>query len=145
MIELMKYLPKYYRKSAVMRTIQEAIAPEIPDGIGDLWRVFFLSTCPDEYLYLWQNELEEETRDELLAKLRGTGVLNRELAESMGLDLLETYRLSPEEGYTLSGNDAMFPDGMYYGPLITDVITKPTEIDVTRRRLGQQDFDIGCR
>lgn len=133
MINLMRYLPKYYWKSDVMRAIQEAIAPEIPDGSGDLWSVFFLSTCPEEYLSLWQKELEAETREDLFAKLRATGLFNRELAESMGLDLLETYRLSPEAGYTLSGNDAVFPDGMYYGPLITDVITKPKDIEVTRR------------
>lgn len=133
MIDLMGYLPPYYQESSVMKEIQRAIEPEIPDGINYLWQVFFLSTCPEEYLYLWQNELEAETRDDLFAKLRATGIFNRELAESMGLDLLETYRLSPEAGYTLSGNDAVFPDGMYYGPLITDVITKPKDIEVTRR------------
>lgn len=132
MIDLMRYLPKYYQKSIVMRTIQEAIAPEIPDGTGDLWRVFFLSTCPEEYLNLWQKELEAVSREDLFAKLRATSLFNRELAESMGLDLLETYRLSPEAGYTLSGNDAMFPDGIHYGPLITDVIVKPPDIAVTR-------------
>ncbi|KLU66765.1 hypothetical protein DEAC_c14330 [Desulfosporosinus acididurans] len=135
MIDLTKYLPEFYRKSTTMQAIQRAIGPAIPDGISYLWQVFFLSTCPDEYLYLWQNELGAQSRDDMFAKLRGTRVLNRELAEDMGIDLFETYRASPEAGYTLSGSDAVFPDGVHYAPLITDVIIKPEDIQVTRRMI----------
>lgn len=133
MMDLMRYLPDYYEKSRLMRSIQEAIGAEIPDA-NYLWQIFFISTCPDEYLWLWEEELGEQGgREALLAKMRGTGLLNLELAQSTGIGLFEPHKLSPEEGYILSGNEAMFPDGIYYAPLITDVIVTPDKLQLARK------------
>lgn len=136
MIELMKYLPDYYQESRVMKSIQMAIEGEIPDLLSVLPRIFFLSTCPDDFLWLWQNEYGSLEKDDIYAKIRGTGLLNREITESLGIELFEPYRLSPEEGYTLSGNDAVFPDGKYYAPLVTDVIVIPDKIEMTRKLIN---------
>jgi hypothetical protein len=137
---LIDYLPEYYRESRQMNAILDAAAPDIPDVEGRLLRALFLSETPDEWLALWMRELEAPDRDALLAKLRSSGTLNLETIQSLGLRATETYRLSPEDGYTLSGDDAMFPDGTFYGPLISAIHVEPEQVEVVRKLIRISGF-----
>ncbi|MGM0883707.1 MAG: hypothetical protein ACQEXQ_22070 [Bacillota bacterium] len=137
---LIRYLPEYYQESRQMTAIMEAAEPDIPDVEGKLLHSLFLSESPEEWLYLWQRELQVSDREELLAKLRSSGTLNMETINSLGLSALETYRLSPEDGYTLSGDDAMFPDGFFFGPLITAIYVNPDQVDVVRKLVQISGF-----
>lgn len=131
---LMSYLPRYYQDSRVMRAIMEAIAPEIPDAIGELWRVFFLSRTEghEELQEFWRRELEEEDFFALLGKLRSGSLLNLEILREQGFDAIDTHRYSPESGYVLSGSESVFPDGKYFGPLIVDLYAAPETVAVAR-------------
>ncbi len=135
MIDLMRYLPPCYQDSKIMSNIQKSIEPEIMDFIGYLWKVYFISTCPDEYLWLWEDEFGVKGRDALLAKLRGSTILNKKLAHSMGFELIATYELCPEDGYFPSDDASFFPDGKYYGPLITEVVTTPEKLELARQMI----------
>lgn len=137
---LIRYLPEYYQESRQMNAIMEAAEPDIPDVEGRLLHSLFLSESPEEWLYLWQRELQVSDREALLAKLRSSGTLNMETINSLGLSALETYRLSPEDGYTLSGDDAMFPDGHFFGPLITAIYVNPDQVDVVRKLVQISGF-----
>ncbi|MUT65323.1 hypothetical protein [Paenibacillus sp. NEAU-GSW1] len=138
---LIRYLPEYYQESRQMNAIMEAAEPDIPDVEGRLLHTLFLSESPEEWLYLWQKELQETNREALLAKLRSSsGTLNMETINALGLTALETFRLSPEDGYTLSGDDAMLPDGEFFGPLITAIYVNPDQVDVVRKLLQISGF-----
>ncbi|GMK44032.1 hypothetical protein [Paenibacillus glycanilyticus] len=137
---LIQYLPDYYHESRQMNAIMDAAAPDIPDVEGRLLHSLFLSESPDEWLYLWKQELQEEEREALLAKLRSSGTLNRETIDALGLSALETFRLSPDDGYTLSGDDAMFPDGEFFGPLITAIYVNPDQVEVVRKLIQISGF-----
>lgn len=132
MSKLIDYLPVYYQESRQMNAIMDAVEPDIPDVDHKLAKAFFLSGAPDEWLYLWQSELNESNREALLAKLRSSGTLNQETLRALGLFSLETYQLSPEDGYMLSGEDAMLPDGKFYGPLISSIYANPDNIQVVK-------------
>lgn len=131
---LMSYLPLYYQESRVMRAIMEAIAPEIPDATGELWRVFYLSQTErhEDLQEFWRRELEEEDFFALLGKLRSGSLLNLEILREQGFDAFDTHRYSPESGYVLSGSDSVFPDGVYFGPLIVDLYAVPETVAVAR-------------
>lgn len=137
---LIRYLPEYYQESRQMNAIMDAAAPDIPDVEGRLLHSLFLSETPEEWLYLWRQELQEADREALLAKLRSSGTLNREAIHALGLSALETYRLSPDDGYTLSGDDAMFPDGEFFGPLITAIYVNPDQVEVVRKLIHISGF-----
>ncbi|MDQ0060130.1 hypothetical protein [Paenibacillus harenae] len=137
---LIRYLPEYYQESRQMNAIMDAAAPDIPDVEGRLLHSLFLSESPDEWLYLWRQELQEANREALLAKLRSSGTLNMETINALGLSALETYRLSPDDGYTLSGDDAMFPDGEFFGPLISAIYVNPDQVDVVRKLIHISGF-----
>ncbi|MCM3626887.1 hypothetical protein M3194_05870 [Paenibacillus glycanilyticus] len=137
---LIQYLPDYYHESRQMNAIMDAAAPDIPDVEGRLLHSLFLSESPEEWLYLWKQELQEEEREALLAKLRSSGTLNRETIDALGLSALETFRLSPDDGYTLSGDDAMFPDGEFFGPLITAIYVNPEQVEVVRKLIQISGF-----
>jgi len=137
---LIRYLPEYYQESRQMNAILDAAAPDIPDVEGHLLKSLFLSETPDEWLYLWKAELQAPDRDALLAKLRSSGTLNMETILALGLTAVETHRLSPEDGYTLSGDDAVFPDGEFYGPLISAIRVDPDQVEVVRKLFGISGF-----
>lgn len=137
---LIQYLPDYYHESRQMNAIMDAADPDIPDVEGRLLHSLFLSESPDEWLYLWKQELQEEEREALLAKLRSSGTLNRETINALGLFVLETFRLSSDDGYTLSGDDAMFPDGEFFGPLITAIYVNPDQVEVVRKLIQISGF-----
>jgi len=135
-IDLFKYLPRYYLESRIMRKLMDAMGEEVPDAIGYLWRVFFANTVPEEGLWLWLQEYDATTREEVIAKMRGGGALNLEILHALGLDAVETYKLCPEGGITLSGNDAYFADGYYIAPLISDIYVDPDEVEVVRQLIS---------
>jgi len=137
---LIRYLPEYYQESRQMNAILDAAAPDIPNVEGHLLKSLFLSEAPDEWLYLWKEELQAPDRDALLAKLRSSGTLNMETILALGLTALETHRLSPEDGYTLSGDDAVFPDGKFYGPLISAIHVEPDQVEVVRKLININGF-----
>lgn len=131
---LMSYLPPYYHESRVIRAIMEAVAPEIPDAIGELWRVFFLSSLHghEALQEFWRRELGGEDFYALLGKLRSGSLLNLEILREQGFDAIDTHRYSPESGYVLSGSESVFPDGEYFGPLIVDLYVVPETVAVAR-------------
>jgi hypothetical protein len=133
MIDLFKYLPRYYLESRIMRALMDAMGEEVPDAIGYLWRVFFANTCPEEGFWLWLNEYDATTREEVYAKMRGGGALNLEMLHALDIEAVETYKLCPEEGITLSGDDAYFADGYYISPLVSDIYVDPEEVEVARQ------------
>lgn len=144
MIDLFKYLPRYYLESRIMKALIDAMGEEVPDAIGYLWRVFFANTCPEEGFWLWLNEYEATSREEVYAKMRGGGVLNLEMLHALGIEAVETYKLCPEEGITLSGNDAHFADGYYISPLVSDIYVDPGEVEVVRQLIALSGM-AGCR
>jgi len=132
-IDLFKYLPLYYRESRIMKALMDALGEEVPDAIGYLWKVFFANTVPEEGLWLWLQEYDAATREEVYAKMRGGGALNLEMLQALDIEAVETYKLCPEEGIVLSGNDAYFADGIYIGPLISDIYVDPDEVQVAQQ------------
>ncbi|TLS51753.1 hypothetical protein FE782_12615 [Paenibacillus antri] len=140
MTSLIRYLPEYYRESRQMNAILDAAAPDIPDVEGRLLHALFLSEAPEEWLGLWKRELQAPDRDALLAKLRSSGTLILDTILALGLTATETYRLSPEDGYTLSGDDAVFPDGAFYGPLISAIHVEPEQVEVVRKLIQISGF-----
>jgi hypothetical protein len=135
-IDLLKYLPRYYLESRIMKALMDAMGEEVPDAIGYLWKVFFANTVPEEGLWLWLQEYDASTREEVFAKMRGGGSLNLEMLHALGVDAVETYKLCPEEGITLSGDDAYFADGYYVAPLISDIYVTPKEVEITRQLIS---------
>lgn len=135
-IDLFKYLPRYYLESRIMRSLMDAMGEEVPDAIGYLWQVFFANTCPDEGFWLWLDEYDATTREEVYAKMRGGGALNLEMLHALDIEAVETYKLCPEEGITLSGDDAYFADGYYIAPLISDIHVDPDEVEVARQLIA---------
>lgn len=136
MINLMRYLPEYYQESRQMNAIMDAAKPDIPDVDNDLWKALFLTDAPEKWLYLWQEELNEVKREALLAKLRSSGTLNQETLQALGLSSLETFTLSPEDGYVLSGDESVFPDGQFYGPLISAIFVQPDNVKVVKNLIA---------
>lgn len=137
--KLVSYLPWYYQESRVMRSIMEAISPEIPDAIGHLWKAFFLHLAKDdeELLRYYREELQAYELAALFAKLRSGGILNKELLASQGIEAVDTHIYSPEGGYVLSGEEAVFPDGVYYAPLITDLQASLGLINIARQLVAE--------
>ncbi len=136
MTNLIRYLPEYYQESRQMNAIMDAAAPDIPDVDNELWKALFLIDAPEKWLYLWQKELNEEKREALVAKLRSSGTLNQETLQALGLSALETFTLSPEDGYMLSGDDSVLPDGTFYGPLISAIYVPPDNLKVVKNLLA---------
>lgn len=138
---LMSYLPWYYQESRVMRSIMEAVSPEIPDAIGHLWKAFFLHLAKDdeELLRYYREELQAYELAALFAKLRSGGILNKELLASQGIEAVDTHIYSPEGGYVLSGEEAVFPDGVYYAPLIVDLRAGLELINIARKIVGEAE------
>jgi len=132
-IDLFKYLPRYYLDSRIMKALQDSIGEEVPDAIGYLWRVLFCNTVPDEGLWLWLDEYDALTRDEVYAKMRGGGALNLEMLLALSIGAVETTFLCPEVGINLSEDDAFFVDGIYYGPLISEIWVDTDELEVAKR------------
>jgi hypothetical protein len=116
----------------------EAIAPELPDAIGHLWKAFFLHLAKDdeELLKYYQEELQTYELAALFGKLRSGGVLNKELL-AKGIEAVDTHIYSPESGYVLSGEEAVFPDGVYYAPLIVDLWVDPELISIARQMVAE--------
>ena len=136
MIDLFKYLPRYYLESRIMKALMDAMGEEVPDAIGYLWKAFFANTVPEEGLWLWLNEYDAATREEVYAKMRGGGALNLEMLNALGIEAIETYKLCPEEGITLSGDDAYFADGYYIAPLISDIYVDQDDVEVARQLIS---------
>lgn len=132
-IDLKKYLPDYYAQSRQMKAIQDASGEQIPDIQGGLWKTLFLSHTPDEFLNTWLKELDVETREDGLIKLRTTGSLNREMLQKVGMKGIASHIYSPEDGYELSGEYGVFPDGKEYAPLISWILADPDNLENARR------------
>lgn len=111
--DLMRYLPRYYKKSFTMINIQESIAQEfgvVKYHIEDIHKQFFLDTATWG-LAIYEKELGldtnmdlsyEDRREIIKAKLRGTGTVTSEMIKNTAeafsggeVDILEF----PEEFY----------------------------------------------
>lgn len=107
--DLMKYLPRYYKKSKVMNNLQQAIAKELGTSKyneENTLNQMFVDTATSE-LYLWEKELgittdlekSYETRREIIkAKLRGSGTVTKTMLKNTALaytnaevDIIENY------------------------------------------------------
>lgn len=133
MIDLMQHLPDYYWESRIMKALMAAVGEEVPDAIDYLWRIFFANTCPDEAFWIWEEEYDAKGREEVYAKMRASGSLNREMLLAQGLNSVAMHTKTPEEGVTLSGDDGFFADGIHYGPLIAEIYAPLEKMNTARR------------
>jgi len=88
--DLMRYLPDYYASSRVMRSLQMSVAEELGMlgfALDEILRQFFVGSATWG-LDLWETELglatdagkpAERRREQLLAKLRGSGTTTRQM------------------------------------------------------------------
>ncbi len=138
----MRYLPEYYQESRQMKAIMEAVATHMPDVDGEMWKSFFVSLLSDKSLDLWRREFGVESQEELMARLRSTGMMNLEMLNFQGFTIHEPYRDMPEDGMILSEAGVM-ADGKEFMPLTTVIFTTPETLVVAKglvRLMGLSGF-----
>jgi hypothetical protein len=129
--DLMSYMPEYYQESPQMRAIMDAVASYMPDVDGEMWQSFFISLLSDKSIDLWRKEFNVQSKEELVARLRSSGMMNRETLLAQGFHVHETYMDMPEDGLTLSDSGVM-ADGREFMPLTTLMYTTPETLMVAR-------------
>lgn len=138
----MQYLPEYYQHSREMNRIQQIAGEEIIDFTGDKsinmdidgeWTNLYIWGAKGEFLDLWLEEFDEKSKDDLIAKIRSGGYLNKEVIEKNGFRVIESFIYSPEDGYDLSEDFSVFPDGDEYAPMISWILFPPEDHLVAKR------------
>lgn len=108
--DLMKYLPRYYDNSKIMKDIQNSIAIEIGKAKYskvDLLNQFFIDTATWGLSDIWEeplgiktdlNKSYEERREIIKAKLRGSGTVTKAMLKNTAeafsggeVDIIENY------------------------------------------------------